>query len=60
MQESLNDLGIFHYDQIAGWDGKAAVWIDGQLGLRGRIVREKWPELARRLAAGPRPVRARR
>lgn len=60
LQAALNGLGIFHYDQVAGWDGKAAVWVDGQLGLRGRIVREKWPESARRLAVRARPGRQRR
>lgn len=58
LADALNGLGVFHYDQVAGWDGKAVVWVDGQLGLRGRIAREKWPEQARRLAV--RPVRARR
>ncbi|HEV7274939.1 MAG TPA: hypothetical protein VGN80_01495 [Devosiaceae bacterium] len=58
LAQALNGLGIFHHDQIAGWDGKAVVWVDGQLGLRGRIAREKWREQARRLV--PRPVRARR
>ena len=60
LADALGRLGIFHYDQVAGWDGKAVVWVDGHLGLRGRIAREKWPEQARRLAARARPLRARR
>lgn len=57
---SLNALGIFHFDQLAGWDGKAVVWVDSQLGLKGRIARERWPEQARALARQGRAARSRR
>lgn len=50
IEAALNDLGIFHFDQIAAWDKKAIVWIDNHLALRGRLGREKWIEQARQRA----------
>ncbi|MHB1111071.1 MAG: hypothetical protein ACYCZU_12255 [Devosia sp.] len=50
IEAALNDLGIFHFDQIAAWDKKAIVWIDSHLALKGRPGREKWIEQARQLA----------
>lgn len=58
MEAALNELGIFHFDQVADWDKKAAVWIDHHLALKGRLAREKWIEQARELAKLP--VHARR
>lgn len=61
IESSLNQIGIFHIDQVAAWDQKAIVWLDNHLGLKGRAGREKWVEQARGLAAGrprtARPVR---
>ena len=52
IEAALNELGIFHFDQIAAWDKKAIVWMDHHFALRGRLVREKWIEQARELATG--------
>lgn len=60
IEASLNALGVFHLDQLAGWDRKAVVWVDGHLGLKGRITREKWQEQARSLSGPARSVRLRR
>jgi NADH-quinone oxidoreductase subunit E len=61
LESSLNGLGVYHFDQIAGWDQKAVVWIDNHLSLKGRIGKEKWLEQARDLSLGrartARPVR---
>jgi predicted flap endonuclease-1-like 5' DNA nuclease len=61
LEASLHGLGIFHFDQIAGWDQKAVVWVDNHLSLRGRIGSEKWIERARELSKGksrtPRPIK---
>lgn len=46
----LNELGIFHYDQIANWDAGEAAWIDSYLRFQGRIDREKWVDQAASLA----------
>jgi predicted flap endonuclease-1-like 5' DNA nuclease len=49
-EAALNDIGIFHFDQIAAWDKKAVVWIEGHFALKGRIGRDRWIEQARELA----------
>ena len=52
LQRTLHDIGVFHFDQIAGWTPEEIAWIDARLRFRGRIEREGWIEQARRLAAG--------
>jgi NADH-quinone oxidoreductase subunit E len=43
LQKLLNDLGIFHLDQIAQWGAAEIAWIDANLkGFRGRATRDKW------------------
>ena len=49
-EAALNAIGIFHFDQIAGWDKKAALWIDNHLALKGSLARDRWIEQARELA----------
>ena len=46
LETALNDLGVFHLDQIAGWSKANIDWVDKQLVLRGRITRERWVEQA--------------
>ena len=46
----LNDLGIYHFDQIAAWTPEQVAWVDGYLSFKGRIGREKWIEQAKQLA----------
>jgi NADH-quinone oxidoreductase subunit E len=48
----LNELGIFHFDQVAAWTAVEKDWIDGYLRFKGRIDREDWIAQARFLA-GP-------
>lgn len=52
LETTLNDLGIFHFRQIAAWTEKEAEWVDGYLSFKGRISREKWIEQAKTLASG--------
>lgn len=52
IEAALNELGVFHFEQIAEWDKKAVVWMDGHLALKGRIAREKWVEQAREMTRG--------
>lgn len=42
IEDQLNELGIFHVDQIADWSEENTAWIDATLQLRGRVKREKW------------------
>lgn len=51
IETALNKLGVYHYDQIAGWSGETVAWVEKHLGLDGRIQRELWRLQARELAA---------
>ena len=46
IQELLNEMGIWHYDQIAAWSPENIAWVDHELNFSGRIVREGWVEQA--------------
>ncbi len=46
IQSRLFDLGIFHYDQIAGWTFDEATWISEEIGFPGRAHREDWMKQA--------------
>ncbi|MHC9234084.1 NADH:ubiquinone oxidoreductase [Pseudooceanicola sp. 502str34] len=53
LQGMLNDLGIYHFDQIAGWNAADVAWADEHLvGFRGRVSRDDWITQAGELAAG--------
>ncbi|QDZ09923.1 hypothetical protein [Devosia ginsengisoli] len=49
IEASLQAMGIFHIDQIAGWSKAEAEWVEGQLAFKGRIRRERWVEQAAEL-----------
>ncbi|HNS88246.1 MAG TPA: hypothetical protein PKH09_15190 [Parvularculaceae bacterium] len=46
----LNEIGVFHLRQIAGWDESAARWIELRLNDPGRVSRERWAEQASAIA----------
>ena len=48
----LNDLGFFHFDQIAKWTPEEVTWVDDRLKFKGRIERDGWIEQAKILAEG--------
>lgn len=48
----LNELGIYHFDQIASWTDENKAWVDTRLKFKGRIDREDWIAQARVLATG--------
>ena len=50
IEEILNGLGIYHYDQVAAWTPEQVGWIDGYLQFKGRIDREDWIAQAKALA----------
>lgn len=53
LEKMLNDMGFFHYDQIAGWGAEEVAWVDENLkGFKGRVSRDNWVDQATRLAAG--------
>lgn len=38
----LNDLGFYHFDQIAKWTSDEIAWVDSRLKFKGRIERDDW------------------
>lgn len=42
LEELLNQLGIYHYDQIAKWSDKNAQWVEEYLDIEGQITQENW------------------
>ena len=50
--KKLNDVGIFHYWQVAAMNLAEVEKIDHELKLSGRIARDGWVEQARGLVAG--------
>jgi NADH-quinone oxidoreductase subunit E len=49
-ESTLNNLGVFHFDQIAGWSEAQVLWMENHVFARGRIGRENWQQQARDLA----------
>jgi predicted flap endonuclease-1-like 5' DNA nuclease len=47
---TLNEAGVWHYSQIAGWTPGEANWINDRIGFGGRVQREGWQAQARALA----------
>ena len=52
LEQTLNELGFYHFDQIAAWTGAEVAWVDSRLKFKGRIERDGWIEQATKLAAG--------
>ncbi|GLQ56255.1 hypothetical protein [Devosia nitrariae] len=60
IEASLNELGIFHFSQIARWSKKNAAWLDEHLAFKGRIERENWIEQAKALSKAATPTARKR
>ena len=43
----LNDLGFYHFDQVARWTSDEIQWVDNRLKFKGRIVRDDWVSQAK-------------
>lgn len=52
LEQTLNELGFFHFDQIADWTEAEVAWVDARLKFKGRIERDGWIEQAKRLQVG--------
>ncbi|MEO0635678.1 MAG: hypothetical protein AAFY73_03430 [Pseudomonadota bacterium] len=50
VEKRLNELGIYHFDQIAKWTPENCAWIGGQIGFPGRAEREDWVGKATKLS----------
>lgn len=52
LEATLNELGFYHFDQIAGWGPQEVAWVDSRLKFKGRIERDGWIDQAAILASG--------
>ncbi|MGC3936612.1 hypothetical protein ACOTTU_02280 [Roseobacter sp. EG26] len=52
LEETLNSLGIWHFDQVAKLKKKDIEWVDARLRFKGRIERDDWVGQAKALAKG--------
>ncbi|CUJ21746.1 NADH-quinone oxidoreductase subunit E [Cognatishimia activa] len=50
LEQTLNELGFYHFDQIAEWGEAEKSWVDSRLKFKGRIDRDDWVQQARELA----------
>jgi small subunit ribosomal protein S2 len=49
LEQSLNDLGVFHFWQLADVDQAGVAALDKALNTRGRIARDDWVGQAKKL-----------
>ena len=50
LESTLNELGVWHFWQIASWTATEVAWIDTRLKFKGRIERDGWIAQAKTLA----------
>ena len=50
IEQNLNDLGVYHFWQLADADEAAVAVLDKLLGTRGRVARDNWVGQAKKLA----------
>ncbi|MBN2629500.1 MAG: hypothetical protein JXR75_03035 [Rhodobacteraceae bacterium] len=52
MEKLCNEMGFFHYEQIANWSDADIEWVDANMkSFKGRIVRDKWVAQAKLIMA---------
>lgn len=50
LEATLNDMGVFHFDQIASWGPDEVAWVDQAVtGFKGRASRDDWVAQAKDL-----------
>ena len=52
IQKTLNELGIYHFQQIADFSADNVAWVDNYIAFPGRIGREGWVAQAADLVEG--------
>jgi len=50
IHDQLNEMGVFHFDQIAEWKQAECDYVNANLRFKGRIEREEWVKQAKALA----------
>jgi predicted flap endonuclease-1-like 5' DNA nuclease len=56
VEKDLNNLGIFHFNQIAAWSNKNCDWVEEFLSLPGTAKKNQWIEQAKILESGKETV----
>lgn len=52
LEKALNEMGVYHFSQIAAWDPAEVAWVDENLvQFKGRASRDDWVDQAKMLAA---------
>ncbi|MCP1335596.1 NADH-quinone oxidoreductase subunit NuoE [Futiania mangrovi] len=52
LETLLNEMGFWHFSQIAAWTPENVAWVDARLKFKGRIERDDWIGQAKILAGG--------
>lgn len=53
LEKLLNEVGVWHFDQVASWKAKDIAIVDEKLdGFKGRVSRDAWVKQAKVLAKG--------
>ncbi|HSR82357.1 MAG TPA: 30S ribosomal protein S2, partial [Hyphomicrobiaceae bacterium] len=52
LEQRLNDIGVYHFWQIADLDPETLEALDRMLNLKGRIARDNWIAAAKQLTEG--------
>jgi len=55
LEEKLNEMGIYHFWQVAKFDAKDIDLVNDAMAFPGRIERDEWIDQARNLADGGEP-----
>ncbi len=51
LENKLNELGVFHFDQIAKWSAKNCHWVEEYFALEDNQIKEaNWIEQAQKLS----------
>jgi predicted flap endonuclease-1-like 5' DNA nuclease len=56
LEQKLNSIGIWHYDQIARWTQPQIDWVNAAISFNGRVERERWVLQAKALLEGAAPA----
>lgn len=52
LEQTLNEIGIYRFEQVADWGPTDIAYVDDRLRFKGRIERDDWMAQAKILAAG--------
>lgn len=52
IEKTLNELGVYQFEQISSWSSDNISWVESSLAFPGRIQREDWINQAKTLRDG--------